>query len=125
MSIIDRVIKRFEEVGSDPVAVVPEWSDEQGKPTVVYADPWTVADHERFTKLHGREKDWAADVVIAKAKDVDGNPLFDKVDVLRLSSKGERHVVMRVAEAIMYSMTLDAAKNGSALATEETPSPGQ
>lgn len=113
MSIIDRVIRRYEAIGAEPVAVVPEWADEQGKATVVYADPWTVADHERFRKLHGDEKDWAADVVVAKARDKDGQPLFDKVDVVKLAAKGERHVTMRVAHAIMFSMTLDEAKKNS------------
>lgn len=115
MSIIDRVVRRYEAVAREPIAVVHEWADESGRPTLVYADPWTVSDNERFRKLHGDEKDWAAEIVVAKARDADGNALFDKVDVVRLSSKGERHVVNRVAHAIMFSMTLDDAKKNSAL----------
>lgn len=123
MSIIDRVVRRFDAVSQDPVAVVPEWSDESGRPALVYSEPWTVRDHERFAKVHGGDKDWAADVVVAKAKDESGASLFNKEDVVQLQARGERHVVMRVAEAIMYSMALDDAKKNSPLSLEETQSP--
>lgn len=110
MSIIDRVNARWKEIAAEPVALVPEWPDADGNPTVIYAEPWTVRDHERFLKVHGEEKDWAAEIVISKARDEAGAPLFDKKDIIELTKLAERHVIVRIAHCITFSMTMEDAK---------------
>lgn len=110
-------------MASEPVAIVPEWPDEKGVPTLVYSDPWTVRDHEKFSKIHGEDKDWAAHIVVAKARTEDGSPLFDAADVVKLQTVGERQVVLRIAHCITFSLSMEEArKKLMALTDEETQS---
>lgn len=112
MSVLDRVRARYEAITEAPVAVVPEWGT-NGDPLVVYAKPWTVQDDEKFERAYGRDADWSLHVVIAKALDAEGQPLFSKADLMDLKRQAERHVVTRIASAIMFSLSVDDAKKNS------------
>ena len=49
MSVIDRAKSHFESLGTQSIEV-PEWKDDDGKPTVIYWNPITLAEKNRLLK---------------------------------------------------------------------------
>lgn len=97
--------------------VVPEWADilpadSLGDPAI-YAAPFTIADSSKLQKwIDADSPEGFAHVLLHKATDEHGERLFDIGDRQVLLQCAEAHVISRVAQHIMASVTLkDAAGN--------------
>ena len=90
---------------------VPEWPDEDGEPTVIYAQPFTIHD-DRALHRFVKDDDPAGfvDVIIHKAENSAGDKLFDKGDKPKILRRAKAHVIKRVALQIMASESLEDAE---------------
>ena len=90
---------------------VPEWPDEEGAPTVIYAKPYTIQDDKALARfIKDDDPTGFVEVLVRKAEDESGEPLFDKGDKPKLARRAKAHVLKRVALAIMASETLEEAE---------------
>ena len=111
MSAIDNAKAHFRDQGQRRIEV-PEWGDERG-PLVVYAEPLTLAERRRlFQRNKGDDVGLSVDLLIVKARDADGKPLFSLDDKQALLNGVDPAVVARVAADIIAAPSLeDAEKN--------------
>ena len=74
MSVIDIAKSHFENLGTQSIEV-PEWKDEDGKPTVLYWNPITLSEKNKLLRKSDTLNDVSllADVLLMKALDKDGN----------------------------------------------------
>ena len=74
MSLIDRAKSHFEALGIQSIEI-EEWPDEDGKPSVIYWKPITLAEKKKLFTGSSNLNDVGilADIVIMKALDKDGN----------------------------------------------------
>lgn len=112
MSLADN-IRRRAALLANRVIEVPEWGDESG-PGRIWCDPFTLADRARVAAWAGADQsEFAARVIVLKARDEAGNPAFDRADLPLLRGGGpesaEAAVVMRVAAEIMDAGTREGA----------------
>ena len=79
MSVIDRVKNHFETLKTITIEV-PEWKDDDGKPTVIYWNPINLFEKNKLFKKSDNLSDVSilADIVVMKALDQDGKKLFKK-----------------------------------------------
>ena len=77
MSVIDIAKSHFENLGTQSIEV-PEWKDEDGKPTVLYWNPITLSEKNKLLRKSDTLNDVSllADVLLMKALDKDGNKVF-------------------------------------------------
>jgi len=94
---------------------VPEWGDESGKPLVITYGMVTLGDLAKVHELEGANAPWqkqAARIVVMKARDEDGKPLFAMGDAHFLMTEASPGVVNRIAISMYGSLTIeDAVKN--------------
>lgn len=103
-SAIDRVRAHFDAIGTRKIEV-PEWE------LTVYATPATIEERRRIYK-NDEENSFAVcvEILLVKAKDADGKPLFQLEDKAALLRHADSSVIVRVASAIMASDAPDAAE---------------
>lgn len=97
MSILEKAKEHFAAHEISSVAV-PEWD------ATIYWKPWTVAERQRVygaVKASGRDAELSARVLIAKALDRDGKPMFGLDDLRALTTSVDATVVERIALAII------------------------
>jgi len=112
MSAIDRVTQHFDALEVRCIEV-PEWELE------VYVWPFTLAEKQKvYKKAQDDDLALMAYVLIEKAKDAQGNPLFTLEDKLKLMRHADVNVVARVAADIMIAPEVSAQKKPS----KKTPS---
>lgn len=100
MSVIDRAKAHFDAQGVRCIEV-PEWGEE-GEPCRIFVTPWTLADQAKLLRAsQGKEAEALALVLIFKAMDGEGKPLFTLEDKRALMHEVDAAVVARVANAIM------------------------
>ena len=93
------------------VIEIPELPDEHGQPTRWYAKPFTILDSKGLSPyLEASDDDGYVEVIIRKAEDADGEPLFDKGDKPKLKRILEAAIVKRVAIEIIASTDLEHAE---------------
>ena len=111
MKIIDRAKTHFESLGVQSIEV-PEWSDEDGKPTVIYWNPITLSEKNKLLKKSDTLNDVSllADVLLMKALDKDGNKVFKAEDKLALMHKTDPDVLTRVATIMVQAPSVDELK---------------
>lgn len=111
MKIIDRAKSHFESLGVQSIEV-PEWQDENGKPTVIYWQPITLAEKKKlFNKTENlNDAGLLADVVVMKALDKDGNKLFSLEDKLALNHKVDSDVLSKIAVAMVQTPSAEDLK---------------
>jgi len=112
--IIDRVTGHFDAVGLRQIEV-PEWGDEAG-PLIIYAEPMTLAEKTAVNKAVEASGKGAhalfVEVLVLKARDEHGEPMFDKGDKPVLRTRADAAVVERIALKIMAAATVeDQEKN--------------
>lgn len=106
MSAISRITAHFDRIGRQSITV-PEWEG-----LVVTWTPLTLQEHRRIYGLKEPSAETAASVLILKAQDDAGKPLFTEEDRVALLTKADRTVLLRVTNAILAAPTVDeAAKN--------------
>ena len=111
MSIIDSAKSHFETLGVQSLEV-PEWQDENGKPSVIYWNPLNLYEKNIIFKKAGGLSDVSvlADLLVMKALDKEGNKLFKPEDKLALMYKVDTNVVERVANEIVKAITPEEVK---------------
>lgn len=111
MKIIDRAKSHFESLGVQSIEV-PEWQDENGKPSIIYWQPITLAEKKKlFNKTENlNDAGLLADVVVMKALDKDGNKLFSLEDKLALNHKVDSDVLSKIAVAMVQTPSAEDLK---------------
>ena len=111
MKIIDRAKSHFESLGTQSIEV-PEWKDDDGKPTVIYWNPITLSEKNKLFKKSDNLSDVSilADILIMKALDKDGNKVFTLEDKIPLMHKVDSDVLSRLATAMVQAISVDEVK---------------
>jgi hypothetical protein len=91
------------------VITVPEWDNLQ-----VHATPLTLNERGRIygKDVNRDEHEVLCQIVIIKAKDADGKPLFNQADLPALLHHTDPTVLVRVASEIMRSAAPEAVELG-------------
>jgi len=114
MSIIDRVLKSYNDKGRRRIEV-PEWPDDEKNPTILYSTPCTLAEKNLMLKQAGKEsKDLKcmAWIVCRKAELENGEKAFKMSEVHDLARGGEADVISRIAQEITdWDSVEDSEKN--------------
>lgn len=106
MHVIERAKTHF---SSKEVKVieVPEWGDENS-PLLIYATPMTLAEKRKL--FHGtKETDIfvLVDLLIMKAKDQKGDPIFTLEHKRDLTTSVDPDVIARVSNEILQSISVE------------------
>ena len=111
MSIIDRAKSHFESLGVQSIEI-EEWKDDEGKPTIVYWNPITLAEKKKLFSRSDSLNDVGllADIVIMKALDKDGNKLFATTDKLDIMNKVDSDVLAKISAAMVQAPTAYESK---------------
>ena len=111
MKIIDRAKGHFESLGVQFIEV-PEWKDEDNKPTVIYWNPITLSEKNKLFKKSDNLNDVSilADIVVMKAIDKDGNKIFTLEDKLALMHKVDSDVLSRIATEMVKAINPEEVK---------------
>ena len=111
MNVIDRAKSHFESLGTQSIEV-PEWKDDDGKPTIIYWNPITLSEKNKLFKKSDNLSDVSilADILIMKALDKDGNKVFTLEDKIALMHKVDSDVLSRLATAMVQAISVDEVK---------------
>lgn len=110
MRAIDAALAHMSEIGTRSIEV-PEWQID-GKALVVYWTPMTLKEREVLFRGGDLKLTSYADVLIKKALDENGKPLFTLEDAPKLRGFVESGVVQKIAYAILAPVSIeDAEKN--------------
>ena len=111
MSIIDRAKSHFEGIGIQSIEV-PEWKDDDGKPTVIYWNPINLFEKNKLFQRSDNLSDVSilADIVILKALDKDGKKVFKLDSKMDLMTKVDSDILSRIATAMVNVITQEEVK---------------
>ncbi len=111
MSILDRAKSHFENIGVQSIEV-PEWEDEDGKPTVLFWNPINLYEKNKLFKKSDNMTDVSilADIVVMKSLDKDGKKIFKLEDKMDLLTKVDSDVLSRIATAMIQVVSPDEVK---------------
>jgi hypothetical protein len=111
MKIIDRAKSHFESLGVQSIEV-PEWKDEDNKPTVIYWNPITLSEKNKLFKKSDNMSDVSilADIVLMKALDKNGNKVFTLEDKIPLMHKVDSDVLSKIATAMVQAINPEEVK---------------
>ncbi len=107
MNIMDRAKAHFDAQGLTRIEV-PEWPDESGNATVLYSQPFTLADRKMLAK-YAQEDDleFIVRMVIMKCETEQGGKAFDLADKPSLMNKVDPNVISRIAAEIARSPSVE------------------
>jgi hypothetical protein len=112
MRPIDFVRQAFQTHGLREIAV-PEWSTDDYN-FVVYYTPLTPAESEAVQARDPKTNaDYNLALLIAKARDAHGQPLFQWGDLHALMHEANYRVILRIVNAMSEAMDQDEAKKNS------------
>lgn len=101
MSIIDQATNHY--TNQEKLIIsVPEWSTKDN-PLQIHVFPMTMAEVnmiQRISKKDSSNIEHAANIIVIKARDADGNRLFKLEDKDTLMQKTDYRVIARIVEAI-------------------------
>lgn len=88
---------------------VPEWLDENGKPTVIYFNRASLKDRSKYFKKHSANNlEYLVDAIVDKALDKDGRLMFDTLeDRHLLLTKIDPDVVIRIGNEMLKGLDDD------------------
>ena len=111
MSILDRAKSHFENIGVQSIEV-PEWQDEDGKPTVLFWNHINLYEKNKLFKKSDNMTDVSilADIVVMKSLDKDGKKIFKLEDKMDLLTKVDSDVLSRIATAMIQVISPDEVK---------------
>ena len=111
MSVLDRAKSHFENIGVQSIEV-PEWKDEDGKPTVLFWNPINLYEKNKLFKKSDNMTDVSilADIVVMKSLDKDGKKIFKLEDKMDLLTKVDSDVLSRIATAMIQVVSPDEVK---------------
>lgn len=101
-NLIDRAKAHYKQLSGEPECIeVAEWGEGES-PAKIYYTPFTLSERMRLGKFSdGHEL--AAEILILKARDESGAPLFTREHKIELMKFVDSAVIARVAKAIMGS----------------------
>lgn len=107
MSILDRAKAHFESQGVKKIEV-PEWPDEKGNPTILYASPVSMNDRKSLRAVaDGDEAEFLVRLIILKCELEDGTKAFDLSDKPMLMKMVDPNIIHRIANKIAEAPTVD------------------
>jgi hypothetical protein len=107
MSILDRAKAHFDLQEVKRIEV-PEWADEKGNPTVLYSQPFTLADRKKLSKFAQEDDlEFIVRMVIMKCEDESGEKVFDLSDKPVMMNKVDPTVIARIAAEIAASPSIE------------------
>ena len=111
MSILDRAKSHFENIGVQSIEV-PEWKDEDGKPTVIFWNPINLFEKNKLFKKSDNMSDVSilADIGVMKALDKDGKKIFKLDDKMELMTKVDSDVLSRIATSMVQVISPEEVK---------------
>ena len=114
MKVIDRAKSHFESLGVQSIEI-PEWKDDDGKPTIVFWNPITLSEKNKLFKKSDSLNDVGilADILVMKALDKDGKKMFSLEDKLALMHKVDSDVLSRIATAMVQAIQPEEVKKNS------------
>jgi hypothetical protein len=101
MSVINRATAHYA-AQERLIMSVPEWGDDNG-PLEMHVFPMTMAEVNMMQKIASKKAsniEQAANIIVVKGKDKDGNRLFTIADRDKLMQSTDYRVVSRIAEKI-------------------------
>lgn len=99
MGLLDRAVAHFKGLPTECIEV-PEWGDENGPAKLYYTIP-TLADVERAQRVSkGNFSEMAVRLIVMKAQDESGSPLFQQGDHLKLMKQCDPAIVSRISAEI-------------------------
>lgn len=115
-SVLDRAQAHYAAFGTLHYEV-EEWG-EPGKPLIVHYTPMTAADYRSYVPDPSKPThENFVSVVIAKARDAKGSPLFTLEDKPALLNTVDHSITARIAGAIIGKQTSVSAAVGNSAAT--------
>jgi hypothetical protein len=106
MNVIDKAKAHFS-TRAVKVIEVPEWGDDNA-PLLVYASPMTLAEKRKlFSGSKETDIFVLVDLLIMKAKDQKGDPIFTLEHKRDLTTGVDPDVIARVANEILQSVTIE------------------
>ena len=114
MKVIDRAKSHFESLGVQSIEI-PEWKDDDGKPTIVFWNPITLSEKNKLFKKFDNLNDVGilADIIVMKALDKDGKKMFSLEDKLALMHKVDSDVLSRIATSMVQAIQPEEVKKNS------------
>jgi len=114
MKLIERAKSHFESLGVQSIKI-EEWTDEHGKPSIIYWNPITLSEKNKLFKSSNNLNDVSilADVVIMKAIDKEGKKLFSIDDKIIIMNKVDSDVLSKIATSMVQSISPDEVKKNS------------
>ena len=107
MNVLERAKAHFDAQGITRIEV-PEWPDEKGKPTVMYSEPFTLADRKKLIKFAQEDDlEFIARLVIMKCQTEDGEKVFDLSDKPVLMNKVDPNIIARIASKITTAPSVE------------------
>jgi hypothetical protein len=107
MSILERAKAHFDKQEITEI-VVSEWEDEQGNPTVIFSKPFTLGERKKLYKFaKDDDMEFLVRLVIMKALDQAGNPIFDIGDRVTLMNSVDPKIITRIANAMTASKSVE------------------
>lgn len=108
MNVLERAKAHFDAQGITRIEV-PEWPDEKGNPTVMFSQPFTLADRKKLAK-YAQEDDleFIVRMVIMKCEDESGDKVFDLSDKPVLMNKVDPGLISRIAAEIVATPSVEA-----------------
>ncbi len=101
MSIIDQAVAHYA-TQERLVISVPEWGT-KAEPLQIHVFPMTMAEVnmvQRISKKDASNIEHAANIIVIKARDSNGNRMFKLEDKDTLMQKTDYRVIIRITEAI-------------------------
>lgn len=107
---LDAALGHYKSLGIGKIEV-PEWIVD-GVPLVIYWKPMTMAESIKLQTMGASTLAQFVDIIIAKAMNEAGEKMFTIEDKQPLLRAVDRHVLIRVAAAMLEELSvLDAEKN--------------
>jgi hypothetical protein len=101
MRVIDRATAHYA-AQERLIISVPEWGDESN-PLEIHVFPMTMAEVNLMQKIASKKAsniEQAANIIVVKAKNKDGNRLFKVTERDKLMQESDYRIVSRIAEKI-------------------------
>lgn len=101
MSILDNAVAHFDAIGTREIEI-PEWD------TTLYVTPFTLAEKKALLKASkGDDVEFMTRTLILKAKDKEGEPVFQLDDKHKMMHKVHPAVLERVVGKIAEVSTIE------------------
>jgi len=106
MNVLERAKAHFDAQGITRIEV-PEWPDEKGNPTVLFSQPFTLADRKKLVKFSQEDDlEFIVRMVIMKCEDESGEKVFDLSDKPTLMNKVDPSIISRIAAQVASAPTV-------------------